>query len=124
MNKELTKEECLKALRYLTDYNGEEFNVEIFANAIEDLHLLIYKHFDNPPLKFEELEELEGKSLWDNKMGKWVLLQQAYVWKNTSKQVLIVYLELDLEEGLETMNYWEDFEENRFYRHEVKEAKE
>lgn len=43
----LSKEECQKALGYLSNYNGEEFNGEKFANAIEDLHRLINEHFNN-----------------------------------------------------------------------------
>lgn len=40
------KEEYEKALRYLSDYNGEEFNGEKFANAIEDLDELINEYFE------------------------------------------------------------------------------
>ena len=107
----LTKEECMKALRYLGDYNGEEYNCHKFANAMEDLHHLIEEHFDNLPLKFEELKE--GMWVWDNRYKDYVKLKRHDI-ENFGK--LIIFSKGFDEE------YLRSFEENRFYRKEVEQC--
>ena len=58
----LTKEECLDAL------NNLRANSELVScctmNRVKVLKQLINEHFDNSPLKFEELKE--GMWVWDN----------------------------------------------------------
>ena len=118
----LTKEGCINALRYLGDYNGEEYNCHKFANAMEDLYQLIEEHFassetrvetrENQPLKFEELKP----DMW--------------VWDNVPKIYMKIY-DISYSERCFNVNgewylndlYLEefDFEENRFYRREVKD---
>lgn len=129
----LTKEKCKRALRELkmaNNYPTSKYN----DSRLIDFHLitfeqLIEEHFNNmdyaislqneieklksnPPLKFEELKE--GCWVWDN------------------KNQLYVQIEEDFDEnGIIVLRYYEDsynsncertrFEENRFYRYEVKE---
>ena len=64
----LTKEECLRAVRVLALRNetGEGLVAlyPYFKYEFDCLFALIHEHFDNPPLKFEELIEEHFK---DNK---------------------------------------------------------
>ena len=66
--KMLTKEECLRAVRVLALRNetGEGLVAlyPYFKYEFDCLFALIHEHFDNPPLKFEELIEEHFK---DNK---------------------------------------------------------
>jgi hypothetical protein len=110
----LTKEECETSLYELKYYSNAYSNAHKSAikEDVGKLQQLINEHFDNPPLKFEELKE-----------GMWV-------WDNVSKRYMKVY---DISYSEETFNvngewylndlYLEEFkfEENRFYRREVKE---
>lgn len=60
----------------------------------------IEEHFDNPPLKFEELEI--GQPYWDNKDKLWCIYADYHVF--------------DYIDG-----FGSEFEENRFYRKQVEE---
>lgn len=112
----LTKEECLEALDNLkvpTD-NWDSNDLQLAENneepieyyeqeSIDLLEQLINKHFDNPPLKFEELEV--GKWYWDNFQKEWFKLYE-------------------LRRNCFLKTYWSiptEFEENRFYRKQVEE---
>lgn len=122
MNKQLTKEECIEAFKRLNgmiltspfyqdeiDLNDlkvcgtqlqDDFmdNVQVFAQLIDE-------HFGNPPLKFEELHE----DMW--------------VWDNLVKGYMRIYGK-EIKYNEELVEYccgFIDFEENRFYRYEVKE---
>lgn len=109
----LTKEECYKALRYITNLYEELYITRLneSGNHIDDtkeywiLEQLINEHFDNPPLKFEEL-----------KVGMWV-------WDNCVKEYLQIWSVRD-----KCYDYISDyyygvyrFEENRLYRKQVQE---
>lgn len=68
----MTKEEYLNILNQIElNYDAEYVNecYDDFCismrNNIKQLENLIKEHFDNPPLKFEELKK--GVWLWDNK---------------------------------------------------------
>lgn len=65
---------------------------------------LIREHFDNPPLRFEELEE--GVWVWDNKEKMFCKIVEVLINKISVNYHYAGVLE---------------FEENRFYRKEVKE---
>lgn len=102
------KEECLKALNNLSRYanigrakhGAGGCVVDNFVSNNEAvIYNLICDHFDNPPLKFEELE-LE-KPYWDNKDKLWCIYADYHVF---------YYID----------GYGSEFEENRFYRKEVK----
>lgn len=104
----LTKEECLKALRYITDLYEELYITRLkeSGNHIDDtkeywlLEELINEHFSNKPLDFEELKE--DMWVWDNKRKEWCKFLCCCVFE---------YLD----------GYDDEFEENRYYRKQVKE---
>lgn len=106
----LTKEKCKRALRELkmaNDYPTSKFN----DSRLIDFHLvtfeqLIEEHFDNQPLKFEELKE----NMWvfDNKYKEY-----CYIYFIAGKYPHRKYID-NCESDSE-------FEENRFFRYEVKE---
>lgn len=115
----ITENECSEALtRLLRPYfvKVDVQNVYHSINkgySIEDdsnlITLLIQKHFSNPPLKFEELKE--GMWVWDNKLKKYwfVIGIHKTIYKVTHLRVW------------EGRPYYLEFEENRFYRKEVRE---
>lgn len=112
---ELTKEECSKTLNELYIFSS---NAKMYY-ADRDYHFhvlkqLIVEHFDNPPLKFEELHE--GMWVWDNKYKVYNKVRETYTFNGTAEVVAFVYLNL-----ITQWNCSVKFEENRFYRKEVKE---
>lgn len=71
----------------------------------ELLQNLIHEHFDNPPLKFEELEV--GMWVWDDKLKEWCVL--GSFWKDALNRYYV---------GGLSDSPWE---QNRFYRKQVEE---
>lgn len=120
MNKELTKEECLEALKgliYKSEVNETEWLEDKQCWLVKDayqrkiglLFQLINENFDNPPLKFEELEEITPT--WDNVNKIWIsLFKCGDSWRYETF-------------GSEITGPFK-FEENRYFRYEVKEVKE
>lgn len=116
----LTENECSEALtRLLRPYFAKVSVQDVYhsinkGHSIEDdsnlLTLLIQEHFDNPPLKFEELNK--GYPIYDNDeiVCGWKFI---YMIDKEYKQLLLID-----EEG--NVN-WVNYEENRFYRKEVQE---
>lgn len=80
------------------------------AQAVFTLEQLINEHFDNPPLKFEELRKYIGQPIWDNKERKYRLIKSISYCGYWIKFVHTI--DSTISEG---------YEENRFYRYEVKE---
>lgn len=105
----MNKEECLKAkeiLRMANDYPTSEYNDSHLINdAINLFENLIEEYFDNPPLKFEELEV--GKVYWDKKYNQWCLIIMVCKYPHTK------YFDGTISDA--------KFEENRFYRKQVEE---
>lgn len=107
----MNKEECVKAMQTIYDFFFDE-DGSIFISAcdvgeaIEFMYDLIAEHFDNPPLKFEDLEP--DMWIWDNedKMYLQIVRPLSY------QQIFVNY-------------YYEDylsFEDGRYYAREVKEC--
>lgn len=108
----LTKEECFKALddikvdgiSYCIDYcsnkDGAIEKRKLHFEGLKTIEQLIDEYFDNPPLKFEELEE--DMLLWDNNFKEWclVILKCKYPHKR--------YFDGTIDDS--------EFEEGRFYR--------
>ena len=111
----LTKEECEEALRDIEfnlprSYKYFEYGFFercAYVNQIEILKNLIYEHFNNPPLKFEELQERE--TYYHIYYG-WISIRSI----SDCECILINTLNSDGYKQIE-------FEENRFYRKEVQE---
>lgn len=101
----LTKEECLKARDIIFSYiNADEMSVDEFNDSVVIFNELIKEHFDNPPLKLEELHE--GMWVWDNDYKLYCLIDRIYSFNKFSVNY--------------HFNTMQEFEENRFYRWEVK----
>lgn len=74
----------------------------------------INEHFDNPPLKFEELKDFMW--VWDNKHKDYVKIVEINENGEFYNREIVTYFELG--------NIPRNFEENRFYRYEVVEEDE
>ena len=106
----LTKEECEKALNSLYKVADKlVLDHNIFIGSYDILKKLIQVHFDNPPLKFEELKE--GMWVWDNKRKVKLLIAYCYSEDDMG------YYNLSNPEDYKYIHI--EFEENRFYRKEV-----
>lgn len=123
----LTKKECEQALDSLYDEAAMECYVDeddgdlICADCTNDdkyldmrepLDQLIKEHFDNPPLKFNELEE--GMWVWDTKTSCYIYIFKPLNWNPVQGIRYASYRIMHSAYG-----YYTDFEENRFYRREV-----
>lgn len=97
----MTKEECVKALNALYFSDGSDGRDDEFYDV---LLKLINERFDNPPLSFEKMKE--GDWVWDNKRKEWCVL--AAFWKDALNRYYV--------SGLSDS----PFEENRFYRKQMK----
>ena len=92
------------------NYKITEENKDDFEYACEILERLIDKHFDNPPLKFEELKE--GMFVWDNKHHTYIKIDR--IWESYNKAIYFYAIGWECCENTE-------YEPNRFYRQEVRE---
>lgn len=114
----LTKEECEKALEtlssppYESSCGGCICGVSDCGDCPNNkanklLNQLIDEHFDNPPLKFEELDK--GYPIYDNDeiVCGWKFI---YMIDKEYKQLLLIDEEGNVD--------WVNYEENRFYRKE------
>ena len=71
----LTKKECVFSLAQLYSAIDRDWRSdEICKDTIQQL---IDEHFDNPPLKFEELKE--GMWVWDNLMKAYMKIEEVIV---------------------------------------------
>ena len=111
----LTKEECEKALDHFEKCYWDQDNSYGAMNGVRKdldiLNKLIHEHFDNPPLKFDELEE--NMWVWDNKRKVKLLIAYCYSEDDMG------YYNLSNPEDYKYIHI--EFEENRFYRKEVQE---
>lgn len=103
MTEKFTKDECVKALHalYFSDWSDDRGD-EFYDVLLE----LINEHFDNPPLKPEEIKE--GMWVWDN-------FHKVYTY------VFAVDIAYESDEIIVTEDDYVPFEPNRFYRKQVKE---
>lgn len=121
MNK-LTRKECEQACLYLlshcyeVEHNGKEkyiFTPSGFGEA-DIFKLLIEEHFDNPPLKFEDLKE--DMWVWDDKTKSYIYIFELLYWKPVNAIIYAGRIINDSAHG-----FCIDFEENRLYRREVQQ---
>lgn len=118
----LTKEECEKALENianleLQEYEGLYGRIKYVGDIrfcdYRLLRRLIEEHFSNPPLKFEELKE--GMWIWDNNWNQYFEICEIY--PKTKEFDVLIHQNRINKLRYEPMK----FEENRFYRKQVKE---
>lgn len=98
--RELNKEECLEALEKLWYKRG---------GGYQTILRLIERHFDNEPLKFEDLKP--NTLVWDNKYKKFLTIKETRIDWKTKK---VVFYENIGENGIDI------FANNRFFLKEVK----
>lgn len=115
----INEKECREALEHIKTLRGSNYGwyYSGFNNSAlpfdEDTNViskLIEEHFDNPPLKFEELKE--GMFVYDKSIKSWIGIyktrdeidQYVYCWKNDWPYAMGFL-----------------YEPNRFYRKEVVE---
>lgn len=117
----LTKEECENALMdfEIIHRDGDQ-SYSAFKSAQKDvktLWQLIHEHFDNPPLKFEELKE--GMWVWDDRDKEYIMVCRTCVYPKHNFLVRkgdeLVFISKDDEE------FHRMYRPNRFYRKEVQE---
>lgn len=123
----MNKEECLKALNNLSRYanigrakhGAGGCVVDNFVGNNESvIYNLICDHFDNLPLKFEELEV--GMWVWDNELRMYFLIKGKFNITVGSYKVLEI-ITSNLSNGTWHYNTCHIYyQENRFYRKEVK----
>jgi hypothetical protein len=107
----LTKEECLEALTEIKMYGS--INIPLYS--LEVIENLIGEHFSNPPLEWEEIQELKkGDIIWDNLNKKNLKINFIEV-SRWGEKIIDGWLEGDI------MSLVYLFEPNRFYRKEVQE---
>lgn len=117
---ELTKKNCMiaknrmRGLAYAS-CNCREENIDEVNNCDNYLEQLINEHFDNQPLKFEDLEE--GMWVWDDK-EKWyrkivILFDPCQECPKGSFKSYADSCETNLD--------FVKFKENRLYRREVQD---
>lgn len=79
----INEKECREALEHIKTLRGSNYGwyYSGFNNSAlpfdEDTNViskLIEEHFDNPPLKFEELKE--GMFVWDKKQNTWIEISE------------------------------------------------
>lgn len=114
----LNREECenklnnLKKLQKEINKNCKLNSVanSVFIGSLECFEYLIKEQFDNPPLKWEELNK--GYPIYDNDeiVCGWKFI---YMIDKEYKQLLLIDEEGNVD--------WVNYEENRFYRKEVQE---
>nr|DAG84201.1 MAG TPA: hypothetical protein [Caudoviricetes sp.] len=115
----MNKEECLEALNNLSRYanigrakhGAGGCVVDNFVSNNESvIYNLICDHFDNPPLKFDELEE--EMWVWDNKEKMYIKSCNNFDTEENGKGIRV-------QMGFDLVRI--KFEENRFYRKQVEE---
>lgn len=110
----LTKEQCEEALSSIEFTMHKRVKPKYLGHCEDDnlniLWELIEEHFDNPPLKWEELKE--GMWIWDSKECEYIFIDR--LWISDSNKKMMIY------KGLESQ-VKSEFIEDRFYRKEVQE---
>ena len=116
MTEKLTKDECVKALNALYFSDGTDGRDDECYRVLMEL---INEHFDNLPLKFEELEV--GMWVWDNELRMYFLIKGKFNITVGSYKVLEI-ITSNLSNGTWHYNTCHIYyQENRFYRKQVEE---
>lgn len=110
----ISKEECIRDLLILSvGSTSEQVFMEKYPyimNRFNTVFEVINAYFDNPPLKFEELEE--EMWVWDNKEKMYIKSCNKYDTKEYGEGIRVQI-------GFDLVRY--HYEENRYYRKQVKD---
>lgn len=101
----------------LEQLSNEHFELIDKYNELEEQHVKLLSQWgksDNPPLKFEELKEMIGKPIWDDKYKEWAILRKAYE-ETVNDGVLVKHMICMGTKGI----YHAWYENERFYRNQV-----
>lgn len=112
----MNESKCREALNNLKNVIiTRHYDKELAKEYIEVLEDLIEEHFNNPPLKFEELKKYMW--VWDNEYESY--MQIMYV---TPRKEIEVYMPSYIDGDFQGI-YVEEFkfEENRFFRKQVEQ---
>lgn len=124
----ITKEECLEAYEKLKydhyliteDDDGNLIHINnLYKNELNLFKHLINEHFDNPPLKFEDLKV--GMWVWDNEIKTYYQIKAKYIISVGGYKVLEIITSNFINEKWIYRTSHIYFEENRFYRKQVEE---
>ena len=110
----LSRGECEKALGYFFENVIDDCPTKLDIKYFEVLENLIEEHFDNPPLKFDELKE--GMWVWDSQL-KWFFRISICNVKIENFEY-IKFFKVEKYEGGSMLMFYEP---NRFYKKKVKE---
>lgn len=120
-----TKKELIKYI-HTTYYNWK--NACIVNERVIKMNYQLTNELDklksNPPLKFEDLKEMVGQPVWNNRLKVWGLVRATgtYLFQGMQQCVLIAYIGeyVDWEDGfLIDTGQWCEFDEDQFYRKQV-----
>lgn len=120
---ELTREECEKAYEVINIVFHKEFceeyttletpPFETFVNSMTLLEQLVKEHFDNPPLKFEELKKkMIGKPIYHSSLKRWFVIDDVITNAYDQKFIKVCHNVVDVL----------FFEEDVFFAMEVKDV--
>jgi hypothetical protein len=121
----LDKEECEKALSDMksihNDISKYFYGTKRFNECMDILGQLINEHFDNPPLKVEDIKP--NMRVWDNKFKEYFYVSPSF--KKPTDWVRTYYTQsgwTDVSGNEYTQHHFNAvyFEENRFYKREVR----
>ena len=115
----LTKEECLEALRDIEcnlpmSYINSEYGLFgrcAYVKQIEILKNLIYEHFNNPPLEWEEIKV--NDVIFDKELKETIKIKDKFIFDDIKNITFEIFGS--------NRTYARTYEENSFYRKEVRE---
>ena len=110
----LTKENCESALE---EYDFRSERPLPYEYSL--LRRLINEHFDNPPLKWEELKE--GMWVWDNKYEQYIKIRRVRKGRCFVGYYPNFEVNPETDELCENLQGIFFFEENRYFRKQVEE---
>lgn len=135
----LTKKDCEKALETIGDWslwdsgrtkNGMWKVKDASCDEYKVIEKLINEHFDNPPLSFEKLAEMERLPVWDDGNKMWFIVGEIFkpfafnvpIWEDALSIKLVnnEHCNLIITNNFE---YHQKFEENRFYRRQKEDLR-
>lgn len=114
----LIKEKCLEALRDIEfnlpkSYRYFEYGFFercAYVDQIEILKNLIYEHFDNPPLHWEDIQV--NDVIFDKELKETIKIKDKFIFDDIKNITFEIFGS--------NRTYAGTYEENRFYRKEAK----